>query len=62
MLPVRSKYLGHTSISATQWYLRIAAEVYPHIRKVREAELGWMYADILKFPTEEVESLDYETD
>ncbi len=62
MLPVLSKYLGHTSISATQWYLRIAAEAYPHIRKICEAELGWMYADILKFLTEEVESLDDETD
>jgi hypothetical protein len=26
-LPVLSKYLGHTSVSATQWYLRLSAEV-----------------------------------
>lgn len=58
MLPVLSKYLGHTSINATQWYLRLTAEVYPHIRKVCETELGWMYADILKSSTEEVEDFD----
>ena len=33
-LPILSKYLGHTSISATQWYLRITADIYPHIREV----------------------------
>ena len=48
-LPVLSKYLGHTSVSATQWYLRLTAETYPHIRQVCVAELGGMYADILKF-------------
>ncbi len=58
MLPVLSKYLGHTSISATQWYLRLTAEVYPHIRKICETELGWMYADILNFSTEDVEDFD----
>lgn len=62
MLPVLSKYLGHTSISATQWYLRITEETYPHIRTVCETELGWMYRDILKFTTEEAESSDDKTD
>ena len=61
-LPVLSKYLGHTSISATQWYLRLAAEAYPHIRQVCEAELGGMYADILKFLPEEVDGTDDKTD
>lgn len=31
MLPILSKYLGHTSISATSWYLRLTAEAYPGI-------------------------------
>ena len=61
-LPVLSKYLGHTSISATQWYLRLTAEAYPHIRQVCEAELGGMYADLLKFLPEEVEDADDKTD
>jgi integrase len=48
-LPILSKYLGHTSISATQWYLRLTADIYPHIREVCERELGGMYADIPDF-------------
>jgi integrase len=47
MLPALSKYVGHTSISATQWYLRLTSEVYPHLREICERELGGMYADIL---------------
>jgi len=46
-LPILSKYVGHTSISATQWYLRLTAQAYPHIRKICENELGGMYAGIL---------------
>nr|DAK95003.1 MAG TPA: SITE SPECIFIC RECOMBINASE XERD [Caudoviricetes sp.] len=58
-LPVLSKYLGHTSVSATQWYLRLTAETYPHIRQVCEAELGGMYADLLNFlPKEETTAND----
>lgn len=58
-LPVLSKYLGHTSISATQWYLRLTAETFPHIRQICETELGGMYADILDcLPVEEVKAND----
>lgn len=46
-LPILSKYVGHTSVSATQWYLRLTAEVYPHIREICERGLGGMYAGIL---------------
>ena len=53
MLPILSKYVGHTSISATQWYLRLAPEVYPHLREICERELGGMYADILHFKPED---------
>lgn len=55
-LPVLSKYLGHTSVSATQWYLRLSAEIYPHIRQICEAELGGMYAGILNLEMQEVDS------
>ncbi|KTE90270.1 hypothetical protein AT727_24725 [Desulfitobacterium hafniense] len=55
-LPVLSKYLGHTSVSATQWYLRLSAEVYPHIRQICETELGGMYTNILNFEMQEVDS------
>lgn len=51
-LPILSQYVGHTSISATQWYLRLTAEVYPHIRETCERELGGMYDGILDTYTE----------
>ncbi len=31
VLPVLSRYLGHTSVMATAWYLRLTAEVYPEL-------------------------------
>ena len=54
MLPILSKYIGHTSISATQWYLRLTPEAYPHIREICERELGGMYANIPSFMVEVV--------
>ncbi|MDR1703867.1 MAG: tyrosine-type recombinase/integrase [Clostridiales bacterium] len=53
-LPILSKYLGHTSISATQWYLRLTPEIYPHLREICERELGGMYANIPNFSREDV--------
>lgn len=43
-LLILSRYLGHTSISATQWYLRLTAQAFPHIRDICEKNLGGMYA------------------
>jgi len=51
-LSVLSKYVGHSSVSATQWYLRLTAEVFPHIRDICERELGGMYATIPGLETE----------
>jgi integrase len=48
-LPILSRYLGHTSISSTQWYLRLTADLYPHIREVCKREFGGMYTDIPNF-------------
>lgn len=31
LLPVLSKYLGHTSVKGTEWYLKLTAEAYPQI-------------------------------
>lgn len=42
-LLILSRYLGHTSISATQWYLHLTAQVFPHIRSICEMALGGMY-------------------
>lgn len=55
MLPILSKYVGHTSISATQWYLRLTPEIYPHLREICERELGGMYANISCFNTEVID-------
>lgn len=43
-LLVLSRYLGHTSVSATQWYLRLTVQTYPHIQDICERELGGIYA------------------
>jgi len=48
-LAILSKYVGHASVNATQWYLRLTAEVYPHIRETCERELGGIYANIPGF-------------
>ena len=48
-LPILSKYVGHASTNATQWYLRLTAEVYPHIREICERELGSIYDNIPGF-------------
>lgn len=45
-LPVLAKYVGHASTNATQWYIRLTAESYPHIRHVCENELGKIYDNI----------------
>jgi len=44
-LPVLSKYLGHTSVSATAWYLKLTAEAYPEVIQAMDR----LSADI--FPT-----------
>lgn len=51
-LPILSKYLGHKSVAATQWYLRLSAEVYPHIREICEKELGEFYNHLPCFGNE----------
>lgn len=56
-LKILSKYLGHKSTMATQWYLRLTAETYPHIREICERELGDLYHGIPNFKPEVV---DYE--
>ena len=48
-IPVLSKYVGHMSVSATQWYLRLSSEVYPHIREICERELSGVYLAISDF-------------
>jgi len=51
-LPILSKYLGHKSIVSTQWYLRLTADLYPHIRDACERELAGFYASLKKLGSE----------
>jgi integrase len=51
-LSALSKYVGHETVSSTQWYIRLTAEVYPHIREICERELAGLYAAILTFEEE----------
>lgn len=46
VLPVLSEYMGHSSISATQYYLRLTAEVYPDMSKMVESKFGDVYPEV----------------
>lgn len=45
-LPILSKYLGHRSVIATMWYLRLTGDVYPHIRQICDAQADRFYNGI----------------
>ena len=45
-LPVLSRYLGHRSVLATMWYLRLTADVYPHIRGICQESSDRLYSGI----------------
>lgn len=42
MLPYLSAYMGHSDFRATQYYLRLTADLYPHIVSKSEAEFGYV--------------------
>ena len=42
MLPYLSAYMGHSDFRATQYYLRLTADLYPHIISKVEAEFGYV--------------------
>lgn len=46
ILPVLSKYLGHSSVSATQYYLRLTSEMYPDVINRMEANFGDIYPEV----------------
>ena len=46
LLPVLSKYIGHNSLSATQWYLRLTAEVFPDITEKMNALTGHVFPEV----------------
>lgn len=42
MLPYLSAFMGHSDFRATQYYLRLTADLYPHILSKSEAEFGYV--------------------
>ena len=42
LFPYLSAYLGHTDFRGTQYYLRLTADLYPHIIAKTEAMLGYI--------------------
>jgi site-specific recombinase XerD len=41
-LPVLAAYLGHVSLSGTQQYLHLTAQMYPDLSARLEAHYGWV--------------------
>lgn len=52
LLPILSKYVGHTGLPSTQWYLKLTAEAFPEVLESMEQLTGHV------FPT--VGGVDYE--
>lgn len=46
-LPILSEYMGHSSVCATQYYLRLTAEVYPDVINMMEEKFGDIYPEVL---------------
>lgn len=42
-LPLLSTYMGHNGISGTQRYLRLTADLYPHIVNIMDTEYGCIF-------------------
>jgi len=42
VLPKLSSYLGHVGIESSEYYLRMTAEVYPHISELLNEKLGYI--------------------
>ena len=42
MLPYLAAYMGHADFRATQYYLRLTADLYPHIISKSQALFGYV--------------------
>jgi len=47
-LPVLSTYVGHSSVRATEKYLRLTKELYPDIVKRTEDITSYVYPEVYK--------------
>ncbi len=46
LLPILSKYLGHSGVMSTQWYLRLTAEFYPDVKEKMSEYTGCVFPEI----------------
>ena len=46
MLPVLSKYVGHTGIASTQYYLKLTAEAFPDVLEKMEELTGHVFPEV----------------
>lgn len=43
LLPILSKYVGHTGVPSTQWYLKLTAEAFPDVLEAMEQLTGQVF-------------------
>ena len=46
LLPILSKYLGHSGVMSTQWYLRLTAEFYPDVTEKVNSYTGCVFPEV----------------
>lgn len=46
MLPVLSKYVGHTGIASTQYYLKLTSEAFPDVQKRMDELTGYVFPEV----------------
>lgn len=46
LLPVLSKYIGHTGVPSTQWYLKLTAEAFPDVLEAMEELTGQVFPEV----------------
>ncbi len=46
MLPILSKYVGHTGIASTQYYLKLTAEAFPHVLERMTELTGYVFPEV----------------
>lgn len=46
MLPILSKYVGHSSVTSTEYYLKLTSEAYPDVLDKMEALTGYVFPEV----------------
>ena len=46
MLPILSKYVGHTGVASTQYYLKLTAEAFPDVLDKMNELTGLVFPEV----------------